>query len=129
VALLRGVDAITVPVPDLDAGLAFYSAALGHRLLWRDDTTGQAGLALDGSTTELVLTTEHDYEPDWLVDDVAEAIERVRAAGGVVVDGPRDIPVGRIGVVSDPFGNRLVLVDLSRGRYRTGPDGRVTGVG
>jgi hypothetical protein len=31
-------------------------------------------------------------------------------------------------VVADPFGNVLVLVDLSKGRYMTGEDGRVTGV-
>ena len=44
--LLLGVDAVTVPVPDLDSGLAFYSGQLGHRLLWRNDEVGQAGLAL-----------------------------------------------------------------------------------
>ena len=30
--IFRRVDAVTVPVPDLDAGLRFYSRALGHRL-------------------------------------------------------------------------------------------------
>jgi hypothetical protein len=39
-----------------------------------------------------------------------------------------DIPVGRLAVVQDPFGNRLVLVDLSAGRYRTDATGGVTGV-
>jgi catechol 2,3-dioxygenase-like lactoylglutathione lyase family enzyme len=31
--LLRKVDAVTVPVPDLDTGLRFYRDALGHQLL------------------------------------------------------------------------------------------------
>lgn len=127
-ALLRAVDAVTVPVPDLDAGIACYAAALGHRLLWRDDGTGQAGLGLRDGGTELVLTTGLGYEPDWLVDDVDDAAGRFRDAGGRLVDGPRDLPVGRVAVVADPFGNRLVLVELSRGRYLTDPDGRVTGV-
>jgi predicted enzyme related to lactoylglutathione lyase len=128
VGLLRKVDAVTVPVTDLDAGLAFYGDGLGHRLLWRNDATGQAGLRLPESDTELVLTTRQDYEPDWLVDDVHRALESVRAAGGTVVAGPDATPVGRVAVVQDPFGNRLVVLDLSSGRYRTDAAGRVTAV-
>jgi hypothetical protein len=41
---------------------------------------------------------------------------------------PFEIPVGCVAVVSDPFGNALVLVDLSKGRYEVDADGRVTGV-
>jgi hypothetical protein len=37
--------------------------------------------------------------------------------------------VGRVAVVADPFGNRLTLLDLSKGRYLTDADGIVTGVG
>jgi predicted enzyme related to lactoylglutathione lyase len=51
------------------------------------------------------------------------------AAGGQVVAGPSDIPVGRLAVVADVFGNELVLVDLSRGNYETDHEGNVTGVG
>ena len=126
--LFRKVDAVTVPVPDLDAGLRFYAEALGHSLRWRDEDTGQAGLALPESDTELVLATDLRYEPDWLVDDAEAAAERVRRAGGTIVDGPFDIPVGRAVVVADPFGNRLLLLDLSKGRYRTDEEGRVTGI-
>jgi catechol 2,3-dioxygenase-like lactoylglutathione lyase family enzyme len=82
VALLRKVDAVTVPVPDLDAGLAFYVDGLGHRLLWRNDALGQAGLAVGEADTEVVLTTRQGYAPTWLVDDVPQAVERFRAAGG-----------------------------------------------
>jgi catechol 2,3-dioxygenase-like lactoylglutathione lyase family enzyme len=28
--VLRSIDAVTIPVPDLDAGIAFYSDGLGH---------------------------------------------------------------------------------------------------
>jgi predicted enzyme related to lactoylglutathione lyase len=49
-------------------------------------------------------------------------------AGGRHVAGPSDIPVGCIAVVADPFGNEFVLVDLSKGRYVTDPDGTVTRV-
>ncbi|MGP3962494.1 VOC family protein [Nonomuraea sp. 3N208] len=50
------------------------------------------------------------------------------AAGGRMLAEPADIPVGRVAVVADPFGNPLVLVDLSKGRYVTDESGTVTGV-
>ena len=117
--LLRLVDCVTIPVPDLDEGLRFYGDQLGHQLIWRNDAVGQAGLRLPESTTEIVLTTEVDYAPGWLVASLDEALDQIGAAGGHVVDQPRTIPVGRVAVVADPFGNRLVLLDLSRGRYVT----------
>ena len=40
---------------------------------------------------------------------------------------PSDIPVGRVAVVADPFGNPLTILDLTRGRYLTDADGKVTG--
>ena len=126
--LLRTVDAVTVRVPDLDSGLRFYRDALGHELRWRNDEIGQAGLALPDSDTELVLSTELDYAPNWLVASADEAAEAIESAGGRTVAGPFDIPVGRVAVVADPFGNVLVLVDLSKGRYVTDADGRVSGV-
>src|SRR5215472_6401138 len=127
--LLRKLDAVTVRVPDLDAGLRFYAGALGHRLKWRNDEIGQAGLALPESDTELVLATDLPYEPNWLVESADAAAERVREAGGRIVHEPFDIAVGRAVVVADPFGNVLLLLDLSKGLYQVDESGAVTGVG
>ncbi|CAN5881542.1 hypothetical protein BH23ACT2_BH23ACT2_24260 [soil metagenome] len=55
-ALLRKVDAVTLRVADLDAGISFYVDRLGHRLRWRNDDIGQAALGLPESDTEVVLT-------------------------------------------------------------------------
>ncbi len=126
--LILKVDAVTVPVPDLDSGLRFYRDALGHDLLGRNDTIGQAGLRLAESDTEIVLTTRQPYEPAWLVASADDAAREVVAAGGRVVRGPFDIPVGRVVVVADPFDNLLVLLDLAQGRYRTDETGVVTGL-
>jgi len=128
-ALFEKIDAVTVPVPDLDAGLRFYAEALGHQLNWRNDELGQAGLRLPGGDTELVLATDLRYEANWLVESADAAAERFRTAGGRVVHGPFDIPVGRAVVVADPFGNVLLLLDLSKGRYQVDDSGAVTGVG
>jgi predicted enzyme related to lactoylglutathione lyase len=127
-ALLRKIDAVTVPVPDLDQGLRFYRDALGHDLVWRDDDRGQAGLRMPETDTEIVLTLREGYEPNWLVTSAGQAAQAVVDAGGRIVTGPFDIPVGVVVVVADPFGNVLVLVDLSKGRYLTDPGGKVTGV-
>jgi predicted enzyme related to lactoylglutathione lyase len=115
-------------VPDLDEGLRFYRDSLGHELRWRNDQIGQAGLGLPGSGTEIVLTTGQKYEPSWLVSSADQAAAAVQAAGGRVVTEPFDIPVGRLAVVADPFGNILVLVDLSKGHYVTDDAANVTGV-
>ena len=50
-SLFQKVDAVTIPVPDLDVGLRCYRDSLGHELRSRNDGTGQAGLALATSPT------------------------------------------------------------------------------
>jgi hypothetical protein len=45
-----------------------------------------------------------------------------------VVAEPFDIPVGRVAVVADPFSIVLVLVDLSKGTYKTDATGQVTDI-
>ena len=126
--MFQKIDAVTIPVPDLDAGLRFYRDALGHTLRWRNDDLGQAALAMPDSDTEIVLTTRLRYEPDWLVASADEAAAAVEAAGGRILTAPFDIPVGRLAVVEDPFSNVLVLLDLSKGHYATDDEGNVVGV-
>jgi predicted enzyme related to lactoylglutathione lyase len=125
--VLRAVDSVQIPVPDLESALAFYCDRLGHELLWRTDAA--AGVRLPETGTELVLQVDRpEPEVDFLVDSVDDAVHRFRHAGGHVVIEPFDIPVGRVARVADPFGNVLTLLDLGAGRYVTGPDGTVTGV-
>ena len=126
--LLRKVDAVTVRVPDLESGLEFYRDRLGHEVVWRNDGIGQVGLRLAEGDTEIVLTTELEYAPSWLVDFADEAAEEIERAGGRVIEQPFDIPVGRCAVAQDPFGNTLVLLDLSKGIYLTDHQHNVTGI-
>jgi predicted enzyme related to lactoylglutathione lyase len=126
--VLQYVDAVTVPVPDLDRGMVFYRGVLGHQLIWRNEATGQAGLRTPRSDTEIVLTTRQAYEPDWKVASADTAAAVFAANGGRVLAGPMDIPIGRLAIVEDPFGNRLVLLDSTKGTYDTDESGAVTGV-
>jgi lactoylglutathione lyase len=79
--LLRKVDCIQLPVPDLDRGLAFYRDRLGHELIWCSETA--AGLRLADSDSELVLQTQRSHpEVDFLVDSVDQAATQLTRAGG-----------------------------------------------
>ncbi|GEK21778.1 hypothetical protein CXY01_22980 [Cellulomonas xylanilytica] len=69
-----------------------------------------------------------EAEVDFLVASVDQAVSELVAAGGTLVEAPFDIPVGRVARVADPFGTVLTLLDLSKGRYATDADGRVTAV-
>jgi len=115
--LIKKVDCLSIPVPDLDAALAFYSARLGHELLWRSRTA--AGLKLPDSNAELVLHTgDRPLETDLAVDSVPDALARFTAAGGRVLRGPFEIQIGRCAVVADPWDNVLVILDASKGTVR-----------
>ena len=125
--LLAAVDSVQLPVPDLDAALAFYREGLGHPLVWRTGTA--AAVRLPGDRAELVLQVERpEPEVDFLVDSVDQAVAEFVAAGGTVVVPAFDIPVGRAARVADPFGNVLTLVDLSAGQYLTDDEGTVVGL-
>lgn len=78
--------------------------------------------------TELVLSVALPPGPHWLVSSVPEAVAAVVEAGGTTLLEPENIPVGRLAVVADPFGNSLALLDLSKGRYVTNSQREVTGV-
>ena len=49
------------------------------------------------------------------MEDADVAAERFTLAGGRRIQEPFDIEVGRCAVVEDPFGNKLVLLDLRYG--------------
>lgn len=125
-AFIRKIDCIQVPVPDLEAGLAFYRDRLGHELIWR--TAEAAGLRLPDTDAELVLHT-HITAPeiDLKVESADIAAKQFEAAGGKVVVKPFDIQIGRAVVVHDPWGNELVLLDSSKGLLVTDEHGQIIG--
>jgi catechol 2,3-dioxygenase-like lactoylglutathione lyase family enzyme len=124
--LFRKVDCVVVRVPRLDDGITFYRS-LGHELLWRTDSA--AGLALPESEAELVVQVERPSpETDLTVDDVEHAVAEFVASGGHVVAEPFDIAIGKCAVIADPWDNRFVILDNSRGRFLTDEVGNVTGL-
>lgn len=124
--LFQKIDCLALPVPDLDAAIEFYSA-LGHKLKWRAPES--AAFRLPDSTAELIVMTDRAVrETDITVKSVDEALEQFVAAGGRLVNGPFDIPIGRCAVVADPWDNLLVLLDNTKGYLATDSEGHVTGL-
>lgn len=124
--LLRKIDCIEFYVSDLDAGIQFYCHHLGLELNWRTPTS--AGLRLPENDAEIVLQTERQHrDVDMLVDEADEAARRFVQAGGTLLVPPFDIQIGRGAVVADPWGNRFVLLDLSKGLLKTDEQKNVIG--
>lgn len=123
-ALFKKLDCLSLPVPDLDEALAFYSTDLGHELIWRMDTA--AGLRLPDSDAELVLhTDDRPMETDIMVESIPEAVEQFTKTGGKVLAGPFEISIGLCAVVADPWDNVLVLLDTSKGLLQVDETKRV----
>jgi hypothetical protein len=78
------------------------------------------------SNSEIVIQTERpQVEANLTVRSTDEAADAVVRARGNVVVSPFDIAIGRCAVVEDPWGNRLVILDTSKGLLVTDPSGRV----
>ena len=114
--MLRKIDCVLVHVDDLAAGVDFYTGVFGLCQLWRDGMS--AGLGLPETEAEIVLHTMDlpvEYGVHYLVDDVPAAVAAYTAAGCPVREPTFDIAVGRCAVLSDPFGNPVCILDLSKG--------------
>ena len=123
--MFRKVDCVLLRVPDLEAALHFYRDGLGLKPAWRRDGNS-AGLKMTDSDTEFVLLQESGSpETDLLVESVESAREAFQRAGGTVVEPPFEIPIGKSAVLRDPWGNSLVILDVSKGPLRTDQDGNV----
>ncbi len=125
--LFKNVDCIELHVSDLDEGIQYYCDCLGLKLLWRADTS--AGLGMENDIAELVLQTDRKkMNVDFKVESVMDAIDVIIQAGGKVIFGPFDIPIGKCAVVQDKWDNEYVILDMTKGKYVTDAQGNVIGV-
>lgn len=134
---------VNIDVPDLAAGIGFYTRAfplaVGRRF-------GDAGVELVGASSRIYLLAKPEGSPassataqprtyrrhwtpvhvDFVVEDIDAAVERVTAAGAKLEQPVRTDTWGRLALMADPFGNGLCLVQfLGRGydEIATGPVG------
>ncbi len=121
--LFKNIDCLMFNVQDLNAAIAFYGGKLGLPLAWRHET----GVAFQVGESELVIGQGDPRQPetDIMVDSAEDAARRFCEAGGKIVAGPFDIRIGKCVVVDDPWGNRLVLLDCTKGTLKTDKNGWV----
>lgn len=119
---------VTIVVDDYDEAIAWYTQALGFEL--REDTElgpdkrwvvvgppgGEAGVLLAKAANERQAARIGDQTGGRVgfflhTDDLSASLERLTAAGGALVDGPRSEPYGTVGVFEDCFGNRWDLIE------------------
>jgi lactoylglutathione lyase len=124
--LFQKIDCVRLHVDNLDEALAFYRERLGHELVWRSEQA--LGLRMPDTDAEIVLHTDgQGQDIDFKVESADAAAARFVEAGGTIVIPPFDIQVGRCVVVADPWGNPLVLMDLSKGLLITDEAGNIIG--
>ena len=75
------------------------------------------------SASEIVLQTERpELEVNLSTTSADAAATRFVQAGGSLIVPPFDIDIGRCVVAQDPWGNRLVMLDHTRGRLLINAD-------
>ena len=119
---------VTVVVDDYDEAIDWYTTALGFEL--REDTRlsdtkrwvvvgppgGEAGLLLARAADDRQSARVGDQTGGRVAfflhtDDFAASLERLTAAGGSLVEGPRTEAYGTVGVFEDRYGNRWDLIE------------------
>ncbi len=119
---------VAVLVPDYDAGIAFFTGALGFRLVEDTDLGGGkrwVRVAPPGGGSALLLARAATDAQRAAIgahgggrvclfletDDFARDHAAFRAAGVVFEEAPRAEPYGTVAVFRDPFGNRWDLIE------------------
>ena len=119
--MLRKIDCVMIHVDDLEAATRYYADVFGLRPNWKDATS--VGLKFPETDAEIVLHCEPDIpsrvEVHYLVDDVVDAVRVLVEKGCRVLVEPFDIVIGKCGVIEDPFGTRLCILDMSKGLRET----------
>jgi predicted enzyme related to lactoylglutathione lyase len=122
---------VNIDVPDLEAAIRFYTAALGltHTRTLDDDVAELSGAAATiyllekSGGTPAVRTPRiaRDYSRHWtpvhfdlVVDDVDAAVSRAIAAGAVRETGHVDWRGSRCVSLSDPFGHGFCFIAFGK---------------
>ena len=125
---------VNIDVPNLEQGIAFYTAAFGLEVGRRFDS---GFVELVGRDVPIYLLCksagtpigpaggdQRRYERHWspvhadfVVDDIEAAIARAVAAGAVQEGETCDAPYGRLAMFADPFGHGFCLIEFNEAGY------------
>lgn len=125
---------LNIDVPDLELGIAFYTAAFGLKVGRRFDS---GFVELVGRDVPIYLLCKESGTPigpaggdsrryqrhwspvhaDFVVDDMEAAIARAAGAGAVQEGETCDAPYGRLAMFADPFGHGFCLIEFNAEGY------------
>lgn len=125
---------LNIDVPDIERGVAFYTAAFGLRVARR---FGPTVAELAGAPTPVYLLQKpagtplfsgsgvaRDYGRHWTpvhfdiaVEDLEPAVARAVAAGATAESDVESFAWGRIVYLADPFGHGFCLLQLAAAGY------------
>ena len=125
---------INIDVPDIEAGIAFYTAALGLKVGRRFD---EDFVELIGRDAPIYLLRKDQGTPigpaggdarryerhwspihaDFVVGEIGPAIARALAAGAVQEGETREAPYGKLAMFADPFGHGFCLIEFNAEGY------------
>ncbi len=125
---------LNIDVPDMDQGIAFYTAALGLEVGRRFDPgfvelvgrdvpiyllCKEAGTTIGPAGGDSRRYRRHwsPVHADFVVDDMDSAIVRAAAAGAVQEGETCDAPYGRLAMFADPFGHGFCLIEFNEAGY------------
>ncbi len=115
--MLRKIDCVMIRVDAVEAAAVYYAKVFGLLPQWSGDDA--IGLVFPETDAEIVLHNDPNIpssvEVHYLVDDVVDAVAHVAAHGCRVFVAPFDITIGKCAVISDPFGTRLCILDMTKG--------------
>ena len=120
------MDCVRINVQHIDKAIEFYRDKLGLELVWRKGLD-EAGLRMSESDSEIVLIKDElEYpEVDITVESVENSVKKFEEAGGKVIVKPFEIAIGKCSVVEDPWKNRFVILDNSKGLLKVDKDKNV----
>ncbi len=125
---------INIDVPDIEAGIAFYTAALGLTVGRRFDAEfvellgapvpiyllkKEAGTVIGPAGGDRRRYDRHwsPIHPDFAVEDLEAAISRAKLAGAVQEGESSVHPYGRLAMFADPFGHGFCLMEFTARGY------------
>ena len=124
--MFKKVDCVRINVQHIDKAIEFYRDKLGLELVWKKGSD-EAGLRMSESDSEIVLIKDElEYpEVDLTVESVENSVKKFEEAGGKVIVKPFEIAIGKCSVVEDPWKNRFVILDNSKGLLKVDKDKNV----
>ena len=111
--MILGLRTAIYPVKNLEAAKEWYSQVIGHEPYF--DQPFYVGFSVGGFELGLIPDGESSVagaQPLWGVEDAEAAFEKLVSMGATCIEPVTEVGEGiKVGAVSDPFGNRLGIIE------------------